>query len=313
VAKTAALLSAWGSSLALAWAALGQEISIDHVPVGCIVAESFPVLDARLDPAASVSRARLFFRGGGTEHWYYVEMKPVEASFIATLPKPKRSLSRIDYYIEALGREFQVSRTPERSPVVVGRPGDCPSDRPVAAAAGTASVAVGSAEGAPAVPPGFSGSGLVGVSGGGLSTTTIVAGVAGAGALAAAVALAAGDGGGDGRSCPSEQPSLFYEVTGCEAIQRDVRAGCAITFQYGVGRWPTIDELNAALAGASAFMAVDGTPLAVWYEGPTWHGEGGFGNRARGTWVATAGSHTVTAAWSNNPQNVVRCTFTTVE
>jgi len=306
-------VSVVGAALALATSAFAQRISIDHVPVGCIVAESFPVLEARLDPAAGVSRARLFFRGGGTQYWYYVDMRPVESSFVATLPKPKRSLSRIDYYIEALGREFETNRTPEHSPVVVERAGECRSEEPVAMATGTASVVLGAAEGAPAVPLGFARAGLVGVSAGGVSTTTVVVGVAGAGAVVAGVAIAAGGGGGEERNCPSEQANLFYEVTNCDSIRRDVRAGCAITFQYGVGRWPTVEELTAALAGASAAIALDGRPLAVSYEGPTWHGEGGFGNRARAVWVATPGAHTVTAVWSINPQGVVACSFTTPE
>ena len=46
-----------------------RSLTIDHKQVGCVVAERFPVISARVDPAASVGRARVYFRAAGGPHW----------------------------------------------------------------------------------------------------------------------------------------------------------------------------------------------------------------------------------------------------
>jgi hypothetical protein len=73
--------------------AVVQATEIDHKAVGCVVAEHFPRLEARLNPADSVGRARIFFRTEGGPSWYAVAMKREGDVFLAALPKPKKSLS----------------------------------------------------------------------------------------------------------------------------------------------------------------------------------------------------------------------------
>src|SRR4029453_1478195 len=63
-------------------------LTIDHPAVACLVAGKHPVIAARFAPAEQVARARVYFRGGGQQRWYYVEMAPAEGSFRGTLPKP---------------------------------------------------------------------------------------------------------------------------------------------------------------------------------------------------------------------------------
>jgi hypothetical protein len=185
--------------------AAAQSLAIDHKHVGCMVAERFPVISARLDPAANVGRARVYFRAGGP-HWYFVEMKVQGDEYLAALPKPKKSTAKIEYYIEALDTAFAASRTAEYAPDVVPPPGACGKDAPMAVSLTSAKPVVGAPAGAPTVPVGFSASGVAtagaagataGAAGAGTGVSVgVVAGVVGGAAAIAAVAVAAGRGGG---------------------------------------------------------------------------------------------------------------------
>jgi uncharacterized protein YgiM (DUF1202 family) len=121
-----------------------------------------------------------------------------------------------------------------------------------------------------------------------------------------------GGGGGGGRAG-------IFEIGGigtmCQ-MMNDIRAGQSVTFQTGTGRWPTIEEYEAARAGMSAAISIDGAGLGVYYEGPTWHTGGptadGYGDRARADWIASSGTHTVTGQWFGHPggSSTHVCTFT---
>lgn len=82
----------------------------------------------------------------------------------------------------------------------------------------------------------------------------------------------------------------------------------------GVGRWATPADLQKALAGHRGVIAVGGQELPVTNEGPTLHTGGaeasGFGDRARATWLASSGTHTVSGYWTIHPDAVSRCTLT---
>jgi hypothetical protein len=198
-----------------------QVLTIDHKQVGCVVAERFPVISARIGPTVSLGRARVYFRAAAAPHWYFVEMKAQGDQYVAALPKPKKSTTKIEYYVEAMSVAFAPSRTAEYAPDVVPPPGACrKGDALLAVALTSAKPVVGAAAGAPAVPVGFSAVGVVpsasaggatagassaggtgtvigpggaagGGAGGGISTGLLV-GVLAAGAAVAAVAAASG-------------------------------------------------------------------------------------------------------------------------
>lgn len=109
-------------------------------------------------------------------------------------------------------------------------------------------------------------------------------------------------------------PFAYYEIGGygsrCADMEQIVN-GQLLGFQKGIGRWPSVAALQDALAGMSASIEIDGMPLAVYYEGPTWHTGGdppGYGDRARANWRATPGEHTVTGGWTG--EEIYSCTFT---
>jgi hypothetical protein len=133
--------------------------AIDHRPLECILAESFPKLNASFAPQ-DVAKARVYFRAEGGIHWYYVEMTLEDGAYLGILPKPKVTTKKIDYYVEAVGKTLVSSRTQEYLPVVVPRSADCAS-KLMAAIAPVAKLFVGStAAGAPAIPEGFEAAGI---------------------------------------------------------------------------------------------------------------------------------------------------------
>jgi len=106
--------------LAFAAPALAAEgLAILHQPVHCVVAGKYPQLDACFDPSTRVARARVYFRGEGAPDWYYVEMKTQAPCFRGTLPRPKKSLKRLSYYVSVFDQDFAEARTEEYATEVV--------------------------------------------------------------------------------------------------------------------------------------------------------------------------------------------------
>lgn len=135
--------------------------AIQHEPVDCVVAGQFPLFDARIEPASSVARARVYFRAAQSENWYYVEMTPAETGFVGKLPRPKIEASPIHYYLQATTTEFGEGRTDEHEAIVVAEAKDCPNDKKVAAIGPPGEVTVFSAAtGAAIAPVGFAAGGL---------------------------------------------------------------------------------------------------------------------------------------------------------
>jgi hypothetical protein len=162
----------------------GDALAIEHHPVHCVVAGKYPQLDACFQPAERVARARVYFRAEGEPEWYYVEMKPEAPCFRGTLPRPKKSLERMRYYIAVTDRDFAEARTEEYAASVVGSEKACTIGA-VAPYVTTASVVV---SGAAALPAGFAGAGLLA----GIGTTTALAGAAIVGAGTAGAVIAGG-------------------------------------------------------------------------------------------------------------------------
>jgi hypothetical protein len=184
-----------------------QTLSIDHSAVGCVLAGKFPRLEARFVPGDAVGKARVFFQTTDAKRWYSVAMKPDSGGFSGVLPKPKKSLDRFRYYIEVTDKSLATSRTAEYATSVVAGPGGC-EGKMMGGGLASAAVTLEVPAGAPAVPAGFSSSGLTAVgvagaavatgaavagatAGGGISTGVIVA-VAGVAAAGAGVAVAVG-------------------------------------------------------------------------------------------------------------------------
>jgi hypothetical protein len=178
------------AALALAAAAAGVRggdlPAIQHQPVRCLVAGKYPELDACFEPSSRVARARLYFRSEGVGDWYFVEMKAGEPCHRGVLPRPKKSLKTVSYYVAVTDVDFAEARTEEYTTRVVADEEGCP-DGAVAPFLTSASVLVG---GASALPAGFVGGGILA----GVGTTAVVAGAAVVGAGTAGAVIATGGG-----------------------------------------------------------------------------------------------------------------------
>ena len=197
-------------AVTLAGSASAEAPAISHAGVGCVVAEKFPRLEARIAPADAVARAVVHFRTDPARPWYAVAMKAEGEAFSGVLPKPKGSLKAFQYYIDVTDRAFATSRTPEYTTTVVTGPGAC-KGKMMAGAMGSASILLEVPAGASLVPAGFgsagvaaagsgtaaaaSGAGAAG--GGGAGIGTVAAIVGGGAAVAGAVVAVKAAGGGD--------------------------------------------------------------------------------------------------------------------
>ena len=77
----------------------------------CFVAGEFPLLDAGIEPIASVARARVYFKGAAGTSFYYVEMGQETGRYFGKLPRPRVEASPITYYVQSTTTEFDESQT----------------------------------------------------------------------------------------------------------------------------------------------------------------------------------------------------------
>ena len=177
-----------------------QTVSIDHRPVGCVMADKFPRLEARFAPAETVATARVVFQGQSSD-WYSVAMKPEALAYSGILPKPKKSLKSFRYYIEVTDKGLGTQRTSDYATTVVDGSSAC-QGKLMAGALASASVILQGPAGVVALPAGFASSGVVAgtaagsgsagaagaAGGGGIGATALVlGGVAAAGGAAVAL------------------------------------------------------------------------------------------------------------------------------
>lgn len=153
----------------------GAAIKFDKVQ--CFVAGQYPLLNADLQPAANVARARVFFRSAQSDEWFFIEMgQTPEARFEGKLPRPRLEASPITYYLQATTTSFVDSQSPEIEAIVVRDKDEC-RDKLLAPFGAPGPVQVFSAQsGAAITPAGFAAGGL-------LTAGVIVAVVGGAAAI----------------------------------------------------------------------------------------------------------------------------------
>lgn len=267
----------WLALLVLsAGAALPQDVSIAHQEITCIVANQLARVSTRLEPAEFVGRVRAYFRGGGTSHWYYVELSGTGGDRSALLPRAKASLRTVEYYLEVTGVAFASQRTAEYAPVVVEKASDCPRSNQPAAVVSSGSTAVYAASaGAPAAPAGFASKGLVVATSGsgtapassGIPRGVLVGGVAVAGAATVAGVAVLGNE-DDGEAAPQcgEAPHDAVNIFDCRTSGGiSVRAEGSYWLSMSVG-FPVPNSEEAARAAQqtqSIMITLDGRRLSA--------------------------------------------------
>ena len=165
----------------------------------CFIAGEFPLLDASIEPAASVARGRAYFKGAAGEAYYYVEMTQEQGRFFAKLPRPRVEASPITYYLQSTTTEFEESQTQEIEAIVVQDKEEC-GDRIVAAIGPAGPVTVFSAATGASIlaPTGFA---AVAASGIAVGVIAVIAALAAAAGVVGGV-VGAPPGGGGGPTPP---------------------------------------------------------------------------------------------------------------
>ncbi len=173
----------------------GTGAQILFEPVTCFVAGEFPLLDAGIEPIASVARARVYFKGAVGDSFYYVEMTVDQGRYFGKLPRPQVAASPVTYYVQSTTTEFEESQTQEIEALVVQDKAEC-GDRKVAAIGPAGAVTIFSAAtGASIIAP----AGFAAVAASGLAVgaiTVIAAAAAAAGVVGGVVVAPPGGGGG---------------------------------------------------------------------------------------------------------------------
>jgi hypothetical protein len=175
----------------------GAGAQIQFEPVTCFVAGEFPLLDAGIEPLASVARARVYFKGAAGTSFYYVEMGQETGRYYGKLPRPRVEASPITYYLQSTTTEFDESQTREIEAVVVNDKAEC-DDRKVAAFGPAGAVTVFSAATGASIlaPAGFAAAAATGLVAG------AVAVIAGGAAVAGIAGGITGPGTGGGGTSP---------------------------------------------------------------------------------------------------------------
>ena len=66
-----------------------------------------------------MARARVYFRSGLSDEYYYIEMTQDSGVFYGKLPRPQVAASPITYYLQSTTAEFEESQTREIDAIVV--------------------------------------------------------------------------------------------------------------------------------------------------------------------------------------------------
>jgi hypothetical protein len=172
----------------------GTGAQIQFQPVTCFLAGEFPLLDASIEPAASVARSRVYFKGAAGDAFYYIEMTQEAGRYFGKLPRPRVEASPITYYLQSTTTEFEESQTQEIEAIVVQDKSEC-GDRVVAAIGPAGPVTVFSAATGAAIlaPAGFA---AVTASGLAVGIITVIAAAAAAAGVVGGVVAAPPAGGG---------------------------------------------------------------------------------------------------------------------
>ena len=182
----------------------GAGAQIQFEPVTCFVAGEFPLLDAGIEPIASVARARVYFKGAAGTSFYYVEMAQETGRYYGKLPRPRIEASPITYYLQSTTTEFDESQTREIDAIVVTDKDEC-GDRKVAAFGPTGPVTVFSAAtGSSTLAP----AGFVAASGLAFGVVMLIATGAAVAGIVGGIVVGPGTGGGGATPPPiGVQPS----------------------------------------------------------------------------------------------------------
>jgi hypothetical protein len=146
---------------------------IVHDAVGCMTAAENPEIEAVIEPAASVTKPRVYFHAKGDTEFHYVEMLPEVGRFVACLPAPREGSGPVTYYVSAAADGVE-SRIADIEAEVIGRSSTCPAGRRMAVVCPCTAPVAAYLNGIASTPLGFE----AGAQAAGIASTAIKIGAA---------------------------------------------------------------------------------------------------------------------------------------
>jgi hypothetical protein len=162
-------------------------LHVSHEPVGCMIADRSPQIEATVAPSSSAVSVRVYFRSALSPEIYYIAAERQGDRYVASLPRPQLNAGPITFSVEAASRDGVLARTAESIVGVVPNEGACPAGlRPAPIGSTTTQLTIFSESGATAPAAGFSGISRV-LAGAAVAAAGVAGTVAGAvGGVAAA-------------------------------------------------------------------------------------------------------------------------------
>jgi len=126
--------------------------SIEHTPMTCVVAGTYPWIEARAPETVSAAWVRL--RPADSEAWYGVRLALQDGRWAGSLPSPEARLGSFVYYVEVTHDAARSERTADQIVRVVSDASACGAEQVGPSVADALPLVEAPAAGAP-VPPGF--------------------------------------------------------------------------------------------------------------------------------------------------------------
>jgi hypothetical protein len=171
-------------------------LHVSHEPVGCMIADQSPQIEATIAPSSSVANVRVYFRSALSPDLYYIAAERQGDRWLASLPRPQLNAGPVSFYVEAASRDGVLGRSAEDIARVVPDAVACPAGlRTAPIDPNTTQLTIFSESGATTPAAGFTGISHV-LAGAALAVAGVAGGVAAAGGIlgmstAVAVATAA--------------------------------------------------------------------------------------------------------------------------
>ena len=165
-------------------------LQVSQEPVGCMIADQYPQIEATVAPSSNVASVRVYFRSSLSPDLYYVVADGKSGRYVANMPRPQLNAGPVAFYVEAATRNGVLGRSADGIAGVVPTEEACPRGlRSAPIDPNVMLVTIFSANGATAPAAGFTGISSV------LAGTALAAASLAGAAVASAVGGAAAAGG----------------------------------------------------------------------------------------------------------------------
>src|SRR5438094_674993 len=76
-------------------------LQVSQEPVGCMIADQYPQIEATVAPSSNVASVRVYFRSSLSPDLYYVVAVGKSGRYVANMPRPQLNAGPVAFYVEA--------------------------------------------------------------------------------------------------------------------------------------------------------------------------------------------------------------------